>query len=126
MTDVVQPDLVFVSKKREKIITRKNIVEAPDLVVEIISEHTEAIDRNRKKTLYERYQVQEYWIVDPTEKQIEQLRPLSFSVALTRRESSNTIFQLLDFFQDFASVHLPIALGQQFFGGTFNDGTQRL
>src|SRR5690625_1359647 len=72
MTDVVQPDLIFVSKEREEIITKKNIVEAPDLVVEIISEHTEVIDRNRKKALYERYHVREYWIVHPDEKQVEQ------------------------------------------------------
>lgn len=72
MTDVVQPDLVFVSRERGEIITKKNIVEAPDLVVEIISEHTEVIDRNRKKALYERYQVREYWIVHPDERQIEQ------------------------------------------------------
>ncbi|SHE79793.1 Endonuclease, Uma2 family (restriction endonuclease fold) [Fodinibius roseus] len=72
MTDVVQPDLIFVSREREEIITKKNIVDAPDLVVEIISEHTEAIDRNRKKALYERYKVREYWIVDPEERQIMQ------------------------------------------------------
>lgn len=72
MTDVVQPDLIFVSREREEIITKKNIVDAPDLVVEIISEHTEAIDRNRKKVLYERYNVREYWIVDPEDRQVGQ------------------------------------------------------
>ena len=71
MTDVVQPDLLFVSKEREHIITKKNIVAAPDLVAEIISEHTETIDRTRKKDLYAQYGVKEYWLVYPEEKQIE-------------------------------------------------------
>lgn len=45
MTDVVQPDLVFVAKERLNIITKRNIVDAPDLVVEILSESSETIDR---------------------------------------------------------------------------------
>lgn len=72
MTDVVQPDLVFISKEREQIVTKKNIVEAPDLVVEILSENTKTVDRNRKKDLYEKYKVKEYWIVDPAEMQVDQ------------------------------------------------------
>lgn len=72
MTDVVQPDIVFVLKERLNIITKKNIVEAPDLVVEILSEHTETIDRKKKMKLYEQHGVKEYWIVDPDAKVIEQ------------------------------------------------------
>jgi Uma2 family endonuclease len=72
MTDVVQPDILFVAGERLNIITEKNIVEAPDLIVEILSEHTESIDRNRKKELYERFGVQEYWLVDPANRQIDQ------------------------------------------------------
>ncbi|MFO7845692.1 MAG: Uma2 family endonuclease [Balneolaceae bacterium] len=72
MTDVVQPDLVFVAQKRLNIITKRNIVDAPDLVVEILSESTETIDRQEKMVLYEKHGVKEYWIVDPSEKAIEQ------------------------------------------------------
>lgn len=72
MTDVVQPDLVYVSKERLNIITKKNIVDAPDLVVEILSESTETIDRQKKMALYEKHGVKEYWIADPVEKTIEQ------------------------------------------------------
>lgn len=72
MTDVVQPDLIYVAKERLNIITKKNIVDAPDLVVEILSEHTETIDRQKKMALYEKHGVKEYWIVDPAEKTIEQ------------------------------------------------------
>lgn len=72
MTNVVQPDLVFISKEREQIVTKKNIVEAPDLGVEILSINTKTVDRNRKKELYEKYKVKEYWIVDPAEMQVDQ------------------------------------------------------
>lgn len=65
MTDVIQPDILFVSKKRRHVITKKNIVEAPDVVVEILSEHTKTIDRRKKKQLYERHGVKEYWLIDP-------------------------------------------------------------
>lgn len=72
MTDVGQPDIVFIARERLNIITKKNIVEAPDLIVEILSEHTESIDRKKKFALYEKHAVKEYWLVDPSEKTIEQ------------------------------------------------------
>jgi Uma2 family endonuclease len=72
MTDVVQPDLVFVAANRRNIITKKNIVAAPDLVVEILSEYTETIDRKEKKVLYEHHGVKEYWLIAPGERRIEQ------------------------------------------------------
>src|SRR5574341_724660 len=37
-TDVVQPDIVFISNENKHIITDSNIQGTPDLVVEIISE----------------------------------------------------------------------------------------
>jgi len=71
MTDITEPDILFISKERLHIITKKNIIAAPDLVVEIISESTEKVDKVQKKALYEKYGVKEYWIVDPEQKSIE-------------------------------------------------------
>jgi len=63
--DVVQPDFLFISTARSSIITEQNIQGAPDLVVEILSDSTRKTDEGIKHTLYERAQVQEYWIIDP-------------------------------------------------------------
>ncbi len=71
--NVVQPDIFFISKEREHIITEKNIQGAPDLVVEILSPRTEEIDRKLKVKLYEKYGVKEYWLVDPERKEFEVL-----------------------------------------------------
>jgi len=98
MTDVVQPDLVFVAKERLNIITKKNIVEAPDLVVEILSEHTKTIDRQNKMELYEKYDVNEYWIVDPDANMIEQFIRVkeTFELQATVKDQQELTSQVID------------------------------
>lgn len=71
--DVVQPDIVYVSKERKNIITKDNIQGAPDLIVEIISPKTGYRDREIKRKLYFKYGVKEFWIVDPAKQTIEVL-----------------------------------------------------
>lgn len=73
MRDVVQPDLMYISARRADIIAENNVVEAPDLVFEILSEESKTIDRTSKKALYEQNGAREYWIVDPQEQTIDQL-----------------------------------------------------
>ena len=69
-TDVVQPDLLFVSKERLHIINEDNIRGAPDLVVEILSPSTAGRDRTVKRTLYAKHGIKEYWQVDTDAKTI--------------------------------------------------------
>ena len=64
--DVVQPDLLFISKEREHIRTPANIQGAPDFIVEILSPSSAQRDWGYKRDLYARHEVKEYWIVDPT------------------------------------------------------------
>ncbi len=69
--NVVQPDILFISKDRLNIIGKKNIEGAPDIVIEIISENTAYRDLVQKKRLYAKFGVKEYWIVVPGEELIE-------------------------------------------------------
>jgi Uma2 family endonuclease len=65
--DVVEPDILYVSKERASVVTEKNVQGAPDLVVEVLSVTTAEIDRTTKLKLYARYGVLEYWMIDPEE-----------------------------------------------------------
>ena len=69
--NVVQPDILFISKERLDIIGEKNIQGAPDLVIEIISESSAYRDFVQKKKLYAKFGVKEYWIVIPEQESIE-------------------------------------------------------
>ncbi|RHX95529.1 restriction endonuclease [Leptospira yasudae] len=69
--NVVQPDLIFISKARNTIIREKRIEGAPDWVAEILSEGNAYHDLKTKKKLYEKHGVREYWIVDPMERSVE-------------------------------------------------------
>ena len=65
-TDVVEPDLLFVSSARAAdTLTDANMRGAPDLIVEVGSPSTRKVDETTKRRLYERYGVGEYWVVDP-------------------------------------------------------------
>ena len=68
--DVVQPDLLFVSRARSHIVTAANVRGAPDLVVEIRSPSTASRDWTIKRGLYAKYGVREYWVVDPDAQRI--------------------------------------------------------
>ncbi len=63
--DVVEPDLLYISRERRKVLTDKHVRGAPDLVVEILSPGTRKTDETIKRRLYERCDVREYWVVDP-------------------------------------------------------------
>ena len=62
--NVVQPDILFVSNTRSHILADEGIRSAPDLVVEILSPSTARLDKVRKRELYARFRVPEYWQAD--------------------------------------------------------------
>ena len=64
-TNVAQPDILFVSREREHILTHANVQGAPDLIVEILSPSSSTRDWRDKRELYAAHGVREYWIVDP-------------------------------------------------------------
>lgn len=63
--EIVVPDLVFVLAHRRHILGREKIEGVPDLIVEIRSPSTAAMDEGEKRELYARSGVPEYWLVDP-------------------------------------------------------------
>lgn len=63
--NVVQPDIMVVCDSNK--IKNKNILGAPDMIIEILSNSTAQHDRLRKLNLYQKYGVKEYWIVSPDE-----------------------------------------------------------
>jgi len=69
--NVIQPDILFVSKERLRIIGEKNVQGAPDLVIEIVSEHSAYRDLVQKKSLYAQHGVKEYWVVVPDKEIVE-------------------------------------------------------
>ena len=69
-TEVVQPDIMFISKEREHIRTGADVQGAPDFVVEILSPSSVSRDWNYKRELYAKYGVKEYWIADPVHRMV--------------------------------------------------------
>ena len=61
----VQPDVLVLLPERLDLISKRGIEGAPDLVVEVLSPSDPGRDRVRKRALYARAGVREYWIVSP-------------------------------------------------------------
>lgn len=66
--NAVQPDILFIAKANLSII-QGHVHGVPDLIIEILSEGNPTHDTKRKKDLYEKFRVKEYWIIDPETRQ---------------------------------------------------------
>ena len=89
--DCVEPDLLYVSREREeRQLTDINLEGAPDLVIEILSPTTRHRDLGIKHRLYERFEVPEYWIIDPESESVRIFRlengRLQLAEELSRQE----------------------------------------
>jgi Uma2 family endonuclease len=71
--DIVQPDILFISKDRLNIIDGQ-VKGAPDLVIEILSEGNMAKEMSYKKHIFESTGVQEYWLINPAKKRVTQYK----------------------------------------------------
>lgn len=70
----VIPDLIFLTHKtRKKVLSGGKLKGAPELAIEVVSPGTESRRRDRvaKRTLYGKYGVREYWIVDYKTRTVE-------------------------------------------------------
>ena len=71
---VLVPDLVYFTAARfADVVNEKHATGAPDLVVEILSPGTRRRDLGRKREVYDREGVREYWVADPDARSITTL-----------------------------------------------------
>ncbi|MBP9887868.1 MAG: Uma2 family endonuclease [Leptospiraceae bacterium] len=70
-TETYQPDILILLTESLHKMQESKIDGAPDLVVEILSPSTGYYDVKYKKSVYEKFGVKEYWIVDPKDKTVE-------------------------------------------------------
>lgn len=63
---VVQPDVLVVCDSSK--LDRRGVRGAPDWIVEVLSPSTAGHDQIRKRQLYERHGVREYWLVHPIDR----------------------------------------------------------
>jgi Uma2 family endonuclease len=81
---VLVPDLVYFTTERfARVVNEKHATAAPDLVVEILSPGTRRRDKGRKRAVYDREGVREYWIVDAEARSITVLRRPAADAGLT-------------------------------------------
>jgi Uma2 family endonuclease len=71
---VVEPDLFVVPLTGQRPKNWKDI-KSLLLAIEILSPSTARTDRNKKRLLYQRFDVPEYWIVDTDSRLVERWRP---------------------------------------------------
>ena len=66
-----QPDIIFLSTKNLSLIGKDGKIHgAPDIVIELLSTSNENDDRVKKKNVYESCGVKEYFIVEPSVKNV--------------------------------------------------------
>jgi Uma2 family endonuclease len=71
--NIVHPDILFLNRGRLGLIGARRLQAPPDLIIEVASPCTRDHDQTFKRNLYSRYEVKEYWIVDPQCQAIEVL-----------------------------------------------------
>jgi Uma2 family endonuclease len=93
-TNVLQPDIVvFVSARRHYVALDTPIRVRPDVAVEAISPSTERNDRGRKLAWFQRFEVPEYWILDPAEERLEVFKLRKGRYLRPRRFGRTDVFQ---------------------------------
>lgn len=89
-----EPDVAFFGSRKASEITDEQLeFPAPDFVVEVLSESTEARDRGVKFEDYALHGIAEYWMVDCDQCSIEQYRLVTDDkkYELVRKQSDGTV-----------------------------------
>ena len=117
----VEPDVMFWNTEKAAQFRKGQLIfPPPDLVVEVLSESTEYIDRGTKFEDYAAHGVTEYWIVDPDKLVVEQyvLKGQSYELqfksgngTLKSAAIANGAFPVEAFFDDAADQAAVAAMG---------------
>ena len=67
---VVLPDILFVTAGKLMLTEDDKIKVTPDLIIEILSPGKKRYDTEKKKALYEKFGMKEYFIIDPDNKDV--------------------------------------------------------
>ena len=87
-----EPDIVFYGREKAAALKPDQLeFPAPDLIVEVLSETTEARDRGVKLQDYAAHGVREYWLVDPEREFIEQHDLVGDRYALRVKQTDGTL-----------------------------------
>ena len=68
--NILQPDILFIKNENLDKLESKGLNGSPDLIIEILPPSTSQLDWEEKKLIYERYGVQEYFLVEPNSKSV--------------------------------------------------------
>ena len=66
-----QPDITFVASRSYDRVSDTYVEGAPDLVMEVLTRESTALDRGEKFVAYEAAGVREYWLIDPVREMVD-------------------------------------------------------
>ena len=103
--NVLQPDILYIAKERLDILTEANVTGSPDLVIEVLSPGTAALDRGRRMDAFAAAGVPHYWLVNQRLRTIE-----AYELSGERYEMVSRLTET-DTFEPalFPSLSLPLA-----------------
>ncbi len=99
-SNAVQPDIIVVLKANANIVEPNGHIHGvPDLLIEILSPGNKDHDLVKKKELYERFGVKEYWVVDPQTNQTQgfQLKDKTYHVLFEGKANIQSVLLNLSF-----------------------------
>lgn len=68
--NAVQPDIFYISNEKLNIIKEDGIYGSPNIIIEVLSKGNQNADLIKKKAVYEEFEVEEYFIVNPADKSV--------------------------------------------------------
>jgi len=91
--DIVEPDLIFISRTGHSIVTETNVQGVPDLLVEVLSASRPELDTRDKRNLYQRCGVPYYWLVDGENGRLTELQLAGEAYVVVADRAGNEIFR---------------------------------